>query len=104
MSEHSKVSAAHRSRAAVVYVRQSTLAQLERNAESTARQYDLRERAVSLGWAREQVRVIDADLGISGSVLGQRDGFESLVADVALGQIGIVLALEVSRLARDNAA
>lgn len=104
MSEHSKITASHRCRAAVVYVRQSTLAQLERNAESTARQYDLRERAVALGWAREQVRVIDADLGVSGSVTGQRDGFESLVADVALGQIGIILALEVSRLARDNSA
>jgi DNA invertase Pin-like site-specific DNA recombinase len=104
MSEHSKVTASHRYRAAVVYVRQSTLAQLERNAESTARQYDLRERAVMLGWAREQVRVVDADQGVSGSVTGQRDGFESLVADVALGQIGIILALEVSRLARDNSA
>jgi DNA invertase Pin-like site-specific DNA recombinase len=104
MSEHSKVTASHRCRAAVVYVRQSTLAQLHRNTESTARQYDLRERAVALGWAREQVRVVDADLGVSGSVTGQRDGFESLVADVALGQIGIILALEVSRLARDNSA
>jgi DNA invertase Pin-like site-specific DNA recombinase len=104
MSEHSKVTAAHRSRPAAVYVRQSTLAQLERNTESTARQYDLVERAVSLGWVREQIRVIDADLGISGSALGQRDGFESLVADVALGQVGIIVALEVSRLARDNAA
>ncbi|WP_218026074.1 recombinase family protein [Nocardia miyunensis] len=85
-------------------MRQSTLAQLERNGESTARQYDLRERAVGLGWPREQVRVVDADLGVSGSALGQRDGFESLVADIALGQVGIVLALEVSRLARDNAA
>src|ERR671925_65789 len=104
MSEHSKITASHRSRAAVVYVRQSTLAQLERNVESTARQYDLRERAVALGWSREQVRVIDVDLGVSGSVLGQRSGFETLVADVAMGQVGIVLALEVSRLARDNAA
>jgi DNA invertase Pin-like site-specific DNA recombinase len=103
MNEHSKVTAAHRSRAAVVYVRQSSLAQLERNRESTARQYHLRERAITLGWTRDQVRVVDADLGISGSVLGQRDGFESLVAEVALGQIGIILALEVSRLARDNA-
>jgi DNA invertase Pin-like site-specific DNA recombinase len=103
-SEHSKVTTSHRSRQAIVYVRQSTLAQLERNVESTARQYDLRERAVTLGWSRDQVRVVDVDLGISGSVLGQRDGFESLVADVALGQIGIILALEVSRLARDNAA
>src|SRR5258707_7505697 len=100
--EHSKVPASHRCGAGVVYVRQSTLAQLQRNTESTARQYDLRERAVALGWAREQVRVVDADLGVSGSVTGQRDGFESLVADVALGQIGIILALEVSRLARDN--
>jgi DNA invertase Pin-like site-specific DNA recombinase len=104
MSEHAKVTASHRSRQAVVYVRQSTLTQLERNTESTARQYDLRERAVTLGWSREQVRVIDVDLGVSGSVLGQRTGFETLVADVAMGQIGIVLALEVSRLARDNAA
>src|SRR5262244_711715 len=98
MSEPSKVTASHRCRTAVVYVRQSTLAQLERNTESTARQYDLVERAIALGWAREQVRVIDADLGVSGSVHGQRDGFESLVTDVALGQIGIILALEVSRL------
>jgi DNA invertase Pin-like site-specific DNA recombinase len=104
MSELSKITVSHRSRVAAVYVRQSTLAQLERNAESTARQYDLVERAVVLGWPRGQVQVIDADLGISGSALGQRDGFESLVADVALGQVGIVLALEVSRLARDNSA
>src|SRR6266508_1998081 len=104
MSEHSKITASHRSRVAIIYVRQSTLAQLERNTESTARQYDLAERAVELGWPRSAVRVVDADLGVSGSVLGQRDGFESLVADVALGQVGIILALEVSRLARDNAA
>jgi DNA invertase Pin-like site-specific DNA recombinase len=104
MSEYSKITASHRSRVAVVYVRQSTLAQLERNSESTARQYNLAERAVQLGWPRSGVRVVDADLGVSGSVLGQRDGFESLVADVALGQVGIVLALEASRLARDNAA
>ncbi len=104
MSEHSKITASHRSRVAIIYVRQSTLAQLERNTESTARQYNLAERAVELGWPRSAVRVVDADLGVSGSVLGQRDGFESLVADVALGQVGIILALEVSRLARDNAA
>src|SRR3954465_7194436 len=104
MSDFTKVTASHRSRQAVVYVRQSTLTQLERNTESTARQYDLRQRAVALGWAPEQVRVIDVDLGVSGSVLGQRTGFETLVADVAMGQIGIVLALEASRLARDNAA
>src|SRR5215207_1416523 len=81
MSDYTKVTASHRSRQAVVYVRQSTLTQLERNTESTARQYDLRQRAVALGWSAEQVRVIDVDLGVSGSVLGQRTGFETLVAD-----------------------
>src|SRR5512135_1512146 len=104
MSEHSKVTASHRCRAAVVYVRQSTLAQLERNTESTARQYDLVERAAALGWPPEAIRVVDVDLGVSGSALGQREGFESLVAEVALGQVGIIVALEASRLARDNAA
>jgi DNA invertase Pin-like site-specific DNA recombinase len=104
MSESGKITASHLSRAAVIYVRQSTLAQVERNTESTARQYDLAARAAQLGWPASQVRVVDGDLGVSGSVTGQRDGFEGLVAEVALGQVGIVLALEVSRLARDNAA
>src|SRR5438552_1631538 len=104
MSESGKITSSHRSRAAVIYVRQSTLAQLERNTESTARQYDLVHRARQLGWPREAIRVVGADLGVSGSVLGQREGFESLVAEVALGQAGIILALEASRLARDNAA
>jgi DNA invertase Pin-like site-specific DNA recombinase len=104
MSESGKITSSHHSRAAVIYVRQSTLAQLERNTESTARQYDLVNRARQLGWPGEAIRVVDADLGVSGSVLGQREGFESLVAEVALGQVGIILALEASRLARDNAA
>jgi DNA invertase Pin-like site-specific DNA recombinase len=104
MSETSKITASHRSRAAVIYVRQSALAPLQRNTESTARQYDLVERAACLGWPRDAVRVVDADLGVSGAVTGQRDGFESLVAEVALGEVGIILALEASRLARDNAA
>ena len=104
MSEAGKITSSHRSRAALIYVRQSTLAQLERNTESTARQYDLVNRARQLGWPREAIRVIDGDLGISGSVTGQRAGFEGLVAEVALGQVGIILALEASRLARDNAA
>ena len=103
MSDPGKITSSHLSRAAVIYVRQSTLIQLERNTESTARQYDLVNRALQLGWPREAIRVIDADLGISGSVLGQREGFEGLVAEVALGQVGIILALEASRLARDNA-
>jgi len=103
MSDAGLITASHRSRAAIIYVRQSTLAQVERNRESTTRQYDLAERAAQLGWPRSAIRVVDADLGVTGSVLGQRDGFEGLVAEVALGQVGIILALEVSRLARDNA-
>ena len=78
------------------------MVQLERNTESTARQYDLVHRARQLGWPREAIRVIDGDLGVSGSVTGQRDGFEGMVAEVALGQVGIILALEVSRLARER--
>jgi DNA invertase Pin-like site-specific DNA recombinase len=104
MSESGKITSSHLSRAAVIYVRQSTLMQVERNTESTARQYDLVSRARQLGWPREAIRVIDGDLGISGSVTGQRAGFEGMIAEVALGQVGIILALEASRLARDNAA
>src|SRR6266480_1895562 len=104
MSDSGKITASHLSRAAVIYVRQSTLTQVERNTESTARQYDLVSRAGQLGWPREAIRVVDSDLGISGSVTGQRAGFEGVVAEVALGQVGIILALEASRLARDNAA
>jgi DNA invertase Pin-like site-specific DNA recombinase len=104
MSESGKITGSHLSRAAVIYVRQSTLMQVERNTESTARQYDLVHRARQLGWPPEAIRVVDGDLGISGSVTGQRAGFEGVVAEVALGQVGIILALEASRLARDNAA
>ena len=103
MSDAGKMTDSHRSRAAVIYVRQSTLAQVERNTESRTRQLDLVARAGELGWPRGAIRVVE-DLGISASVTGQRDGFESLVAEVALGQVGIILALEASRLARDNAA
>ena len=102
MSE-SKVTTAHRGRAAVVYVRQSTVAQISRNRESTTRQYDLAARAAELGWPRSAVRVIDDDLGVSGASATGRSGFAELAAQVGLGQVGIVLALEVSRLARNNA-
>src|ERR1700748_2521441 len=98
-----KVTVAHLHRAAVVYVRQSTMAQLARNRESTTRQYDLAGRAVELGWPHAAVRVIDEDLGISGASATGRAGFAELAALVGLGQVGIVLALEVSRLARNNA-
>src|SRR6478735_2685287 len=98
-----KVTAAHLRRAAVVYVRQSTMAQLSRNRESTTRQYDLVTRAVELGWPRAAVRVIDEDLGVSAASATGRSGFAELAVQVGLGEVGIVLALEVSRLARNNA-
>jgi DNA invertase Pin-like site-specific DNA recombinase len=102
VSERQKLSASHLRRSAFVYVRQSSQAQLERNVESTARQYALVQRAIELGFAREQVVVIDEDLGISGSGLSDRSGFARLAAEVALGHAGLVLGLEVSRLARNN--
>jgi DNA invertase Pin-like site-specific DNA recombinase len=98
-----KVTASHLRRPAVIYVRQSTLAQVERNTESTLRQYDLVSRAQALGWPRSAVTVIDEDLGISGASAAGRSGFAQLAAQVGLGQVGIVLSLEVSRLARNNA-
>jgi DNA invertase Pin-like site-specific DNA recombinase len=103
MSERGKVTDAHRRRRAVVYVRQSTLGQVERNTESAARQYALRERAVELGWPPQAVAVVDDDTGRSGSSAEGRLGFKELVAEVGLGHVGIVLALEVSRLARSSA-
>jgi DNA invertase Pin-like site-specific DNA recombinase len=98
-----KITASHRARDAYVYVRQSTLVQVRGNTESLARQYDLRQRAVMLGWPAHQVVVVDEDLGRSGASAAGRSGFSELVADVGLGKAGIVLALECSRLARSNA-
>ena len=102
MSERSKLTSSHLRRQAFVYLRQSSPTQVERNVESTARQYALVERAIELGFTREQVLVIDEDLGISGSGMSDRSGFARLAAEVALGHAGLVLGLEVSRLARNN--
>ncbi len=98
-----KVTAGHLQRAAYLYVRQSTLRQVLENTTSTDRQYGLRQRAVALGWSTEQVVVIDDDLGRSGATAAGRDGFQRLVADVGMGKAGLVIGLEVSRLARNNA-
>ena len=98
-----KVTAAHLGRTAYLYIRQSTLRQVMVNTESATRQYALRQRAVALGWAAEQVVVIDCDQGQSGSSATDREGFQRLVAEVGMGRAGIVLGLEVSRLARNNA-
>ncbi len=97
-----QVSAHHLSRLAYLYVRQSTLQQVLENTESTARQYALRERALALGWSQERIVVIDQDLGHSGASSADRLGFQRLVAEVGLGQVGLVLGLEVSRLARNS--
>jgi len=99
---HSKVQAPHLKRNAYLYVRQSTLRQVFENTESTKRQYDLRERAVALGWRIDQVVVIDSDLGQSGASAVDREGFQRLVTEVGLGRAGIVMGLEVSRLARNS--
>ena len=98
-----KIGADHLRRDAFLYVRQSSLRQVFENTESTKRQYALRDRAVALGWPIERVHTIDSDLGLSGAQAKGRDGFQHLVTEVAMGHAGIVLGLEVSRLARNNA-
>jgi DNA invertase Pin-like site-specific DNA recombinase len=99
----SNIERQHLARKAYVYVRQSTMAQVEHNTESLERQYELSDRAVALGWNAREVVVVDSDLGRSAKSTDGRDGFQGLVADVGLGKVGIVLGIEVSRLARRNA-
>jgi len=103
MTDPSKIKPSHTQRAAYVYIRQSTPGQVAHNRESTARQYALADRACQLGWSKEQVVLIDEDLGLSGSGTDKRSGFARLTSEVALAHVGIVLGLEVSRLARNNA-
>src|SRR5437660_3353919 len=103
MTDPSKIKLAHTQRAAYVYIRQSTPGQVEHNRESTARQYALADKACQLGWAKEHVVIIDEDLGLSGSSTDRRSGFARLTSEVALAHVGIVLGMEVSRLARNNA-
>jgi DNA invertase Pin-like site-specific DNA recombinase len=99
---HQKVRASHLKRNAYLYVRQSTLRQVFENTESTKRQYGLRQRALALGWSEQRIIVIDSDLGQSGASSADREGFQRLVAEVGVGHAGIVLGLEVSRLARNS--
>ena len=103
MTLPTKVTPEHLRRGAYLYVRQSTLHQVQENRESTARQYDLQRRAQALGWNTDQVTVIDDDLGLSGASATERSGFQRLVADVGLGRVGVVMGLEASRLARNSA-
>jgi DNA invertase Pin-like site-specific DNA recombinase len=98
-----KVTSQHLQRDAYLYIRQSTPRQVLENTESTKRQYALRDRAVALGWPLERIHILDCDLGKSGSQSAGRDGFQKLVGEVALGKAGLVMGLEVSRLARNSA-
>ena len=103
MNEHPKITSVHLARQAIVYLRQSSAAQVENNRESTERQYALAVKARELGWPEDRIVVIDEDLGLSGSGSVARAGFARLTAEVALAHVGLVLGLEVSRLARNNA-
>ena len=103
MDAQRKIQARHLARKAYIYIRQSSLRQVLENTESTDRQYALQQQAIALGWDTEQVSIIDSDLGQSGASSVERQGFQGLVSDVGLGRVGIVMGLEVSRLARNNA-
>jgi DNA invertase Pin-like site-specific DNA recombinase len=103
MNEKLKVQSHHLERSAYLYIRQSSMRQVMENVESTKRQYDLRGRAIGLGWRDDQIIVIDSDQGESGASASWREGFQHLVSDVGMGRAGIVMGLEVSRLARNNA-
>ena len=97
MTDVSKITASHRERLCLVYVRQSTLAQTRVSTESLERQYELAGRAVALGWDRERVRVVDADLGLSGADAAGREGFQHLVSEVALGRAGLIIGRELEK-------
>lgn len=102
MNLSSKITPDHLRRQAYLYVRQSSLHQVQDHGESTKRQYDLKGRARVLGWSSDQIVVIDQDQGLSGAMASERKGFQRLVADVGLGRVGVVMGLEVSRLARNS--
>lgn len=97
----SKIDTVHLSRLAVVYVRKSSMRQVRENVESTHLQYDLVRRAQSYGWQPERIEVIDDDLGVSGTSVEGRSGFQRLLAELSLGHVGIVMGIEISRLARN---
>lgn len=100
---HQKINSDHLKRNAYLYIRQSTMRQVLSNTESTKRQYQLREKALALGWTSEQIRIIDCDQAKSGANMASRNGFKELMTEVSMGKAGLVMGLEVSRLARNNA-
>ena len=101
-SEYKEITPSHLKRNAYLYVRQSSMRQVYEHAESTKRQYALADRAIALGWSADKVITIDSDLGQSGAKVTNRDGFKKLVAEVGMGHAGIVIGIEVSRLARNS--
>jgi DNA invertase Pin-like site-specific DNA recombinase len=101
MNSDQKVTADHLKRAAYLYVRQSTLRQVLENGESARRQYALRQKAVALGWREDQIIVVDGDQAHTAAFVTGREDFQQLVAKVGLGNVGLVMGLEVSRLARN---
>jgi DNA invertase Pin-like site-specific DNA recombinase len=103
LNSNSKITPGHLKKRAYLYIRQSTLRQVFENTESTQRQYALRQRAIVLGWHAEHIEIIDCDQGQSGASTAEREGFQKLVTEVGLGNAGIVMGLEVSRLARNCA-
>ena len=102
LESHRKVTPEHLKRNAYLYVRQSSLRQVMENTESRRRQYELRQRALALGWPDERIVVIDNDLGLSAASAVDREGFQRLVGEVGVGRAGMVMGLEVSRLARNS--
>ena len=103
MESNTKVTASHLKRDALLYVRQSSMRQVVEHTESAARQYALKKRATGLGWTEQQVIIIDDDQGVSGASVAGRGGFQRLMTEVSMGRAGIVIGLEVSRLARNSA-
>ena len=102
MTMNSKIADQHLARQACIYIRQSTMGQVRFNQESTERQYNLKSKAESLGWKGNQIRILDRDLGQSGSAATNREDFKALVGEVAMGRVGAIFSLEASRLARSN--
>src|SRR3984885_14604929 len=103
MNGEHKITSSHRDRAALVYLRQSSMAQVREHTESTRSQYALADKAAALGWPRTSIDVIDTDLGISGRWGVAREGFTELVARVCSGEVGAIFGIEITRLARSNA-
>ncbi len=103
MNGEHKITSSHRQRAALIYLRQSSMAQVREHTESTRSQYALADKAAVLGWPRSDIEVIDTDLGISGKWGVAREGFTELVTRVCSGDVGAIFGIEITRLARSNA-